>query len=158
MKPFRFPLDAVLTLREEVEQEAQRAVARALAAVRQVQADLVALTAEADRLAVELNSRLTQGLAAAELERFGNYRGLLAERRVRREQDLAMAEASVHESRQRLLKATQDRQALENYRTKLRARFDYRQSCEERKLLDDLAGRPSALGAGRRTNPASSAL
>jgi flagellar export protein FliJ len=156
MKPFRFPLEAILTLREEVEQEAQRAVARALQAVRLVQADLTALAAEADRMAVEMKSRLNEGKTAADLERYGNYRTLLAERRKRREQDLAMAEASVREARQRLLKSTQDRQALENYRAKLRTRFDYRQSCEERKLLDDLAGRPSALGVGRKTNPASS--
>lgn len=156
MKPFRFPLESVLTLREEVEQEAQRGVARALEALRQVQADLVALAAEADRMAADLNSRLNHGMVAVELERYGNYRGLLAERRKRREQDLAMAQASVDEARQRLLKATQDRQALENYRSKLRTRFDYRQTCEERKLLDDLAGRPSALGFGRKTNPAES--
>lgn len=156
MKPFRFPLEAVLTLREDVEQEAQRVVARALEAVRQVQADLAALAAEADRMAVEWKTRLNQGMPAAELERYGNYRGLLADRRKRREQDLAMAQASVREARQRLLKATQDRQALENYRGKLQARFDYRQSCEERKLLDDLAGRPPALGIDRRINPAGS--
>lgn len=149
MKAFRFPLHAVLTLREEREQEAQRGLARALAELAVIREEVAAMGREVDALGADLTRRLQGQLAAEELERYGAFRGVLLERQRLREQDLTMAEATVREARARLLRATQDRQALEQYRDKLRRRFDYQQAGEERKMLDDLAGRQPALGTGR---------
>lgn len=153
MKAFRFPLQAVLTLREEKEQEAQRAVARALNLVAAIQSRLAEVSRELESLGAEIKGRMGGGVEARQLEQWGNYRLLLTERRSRLEQDLAVAEQGVQRARTVLLSATQDRQALENYRTKVHRMHDYQQARAEQKLLDDLAGRSSILGGDLRNAP-----
>ena len=152
MKAFRFSLHAILTLREEKEQEAQRHYAKTLRVVEAVQAELDAVCRHLLELAAEQQARLQTGLPANELERLGNYRLLLQERRARLQADLARAQQAAEVARLALLKATQDRQALENYRDKLHRAYNLTLARDEQKLLDDLAGRPGALtGAWRQT-------
>ena len=150
MKAFRFSLQAILTLREEREQEAQRLYARLLRAVEAVNAELAAVGRLFMSLATEQQARLRTGLPADELERFGQYRVVLHERQVRLQAELARAQQAAEAARGALVKATQDRQALEQYRQKLRRIFEYGLARDEQKLLDDLAGRTAARAAAWR--------
>lgn len=153
MKAFRFSLQAILTLREEKEQEAQRLYAKALRVVEAVQAELDAVNRRLLELDSEQQARLQTGLPASELERFGNYRVVLIERRTRLQNDLARAQQAAEQARQALVKATQARQALENYREKLHHAYNLVLSREEQKMLDDLASRPAALTGAWRQAP-----
>lgn len=154
MKSFRFPLEAVLTLREEREQTAQRNVARALAVVAAIQTSLGSLERELHGLGSELQRRLARGVPACELGQLGSYQVVLTERRTRLQQDLRVADEAVQQARAELVRATQDRQALENYRTRLRRAHDANQARAEQKLLDDLAGRTPPFGTCRRISSA----
>ncbi len=157
MKAFRFSLQAILTLREEREQEAQRHYARMLRAVEAVQAELATVGQHLAALAAEQQARLRTGLPANELERLGNYRVVLEERRVRLQQDLARAQQAADLAQGALVKATQARQALEKYRAKLHRAYDYTLARDEQKLLDDLAGRTSTLTGTWRQVPETTA-
>jgi len=145
MKAFRFSLHAILTLREEREQEAQRLYAQKLRAVEAVEAELAAVGQRLIALAAEQHARLQAGLPANELERLGRYCVVLEERLIRLRLDRARAQQTAEAARAALVKATQDRQALEKYREKLHRAYDYTQARNEQKLLDDLASRTSTL-------------
>lgn len=153
MKAFRFSLHAILTLREEKEQEAQRHYAKTLRVVEAVQAELDAVGRQLLALVAEQQARLKTGLPANELERLGNYRLVLQERRARLQADLARAQQAAELARLALVKATQGRQALENYRDKLHRAYDLTLARDEQKLLDDLAGRTSTLAGTWRQTP-----
>jgi flagellar FliJ protein len=153
MKAFRFSLQAILTLREEREQEAQRHYARRLRAAEAVDAELATVGRHLTALATEQQARLQTGLAASELERLGQYRSVLEERRVRLQQDLARARQAAELARGALVQATQARQALDNYRQKLHRLYDQTLARDEQKLLDELAGRRAALAGAWRSAP-----
>ncbi len=156
MKAFKFRLQAVLTLREEKEQEAQRLVAQALGVVATAEAGLARVARDLDGLGREIADRLRTGVAAARLAEFGNYRVLLTERRFRLERELEAAREKVRQARAALLRATQERQALDGYRGRLRRSHDYRMAREEQKFLDDLATRAPVFGSHRSTSPVAS--
>jgi flagellar FliJ protein len=156
MKAFRFSLQAILTLREEREQEAQRHYARKLRAAEVINTALEAVVQQLLLLGTEQNSRLQNGMPASDLERLGNYRILLDERRARLNQDLALARQAADQAQAALLKATQDRQALEDYRKKLHRTYDYALARDEQKLLDDLASRGPTLAGDWRRAPETS--
>jgi len=158
MKAFRFSLQAILTLREEREQEAQRHYARQLRAVEAVLAQLATLSRQLLALGAERQTRLQSALPADELARFDHYRARLEERRVRLVQDLALAQRAADQAQAAVLKATQDRQALEKHRQKLHRAYDYALARDEQKLLDDLAGRTSTLAGAWRQAPEPSVL
>lgn len=153
MKAFRFSLHAILTLREEREQEAQRHYAKMLRAVEAVNAELATVGQHLADLATEQQARLRTGLPANELERIGNYRVLLEDCQKRLQQDLARAQQAAEQARVALVKATQARKALENYREKLHRVYDQTLARNEQKLLDDLAGRTSTLAGAWRQAP-----
>jgi flagellar FliJ protein len=153
MKAFRFSLQAILTLREEREREAQRHYARMLRAVEAVQSDLAGVQQHLTTLAAEQQARLRTGLPANELERLGHYRVVLEERRIRLQQELVRAQQAADLAQASLIKATQAREALENYRQKLHRAYDYTLARDEQKLLDDLAGRTSTFASAWRQAP-----
>lgn len=149
MKAFRFPLQAILTLREEKEEEAQRLVANALHAVAQVEAGLARVSQELTRLGEDFRVRVGQGMPARELAELGGYRTVLTERQAQLQRDREAAEEKVREARAELVRRTQDRQVLDTYRDKLHRAWERDQARLEQKLLDDLAGRAPATGGGR---------
>ncbi len=149
MKAFRFSLHAILTLREEREQEAQRALAEALRVVATLRADLAAVAQLLSKLGSDLKARLEQGISAHEMGELGNYARLLSDRRLVLLHDLTIAEPAVQRAQAALLRATQERQALENHREKLHQAHRYAQARLEQKVLDELAGRAAPPGAGR---------
>lgn len=156
MKAFRFSLQAILTLREEKEQEAQRQYALKLRAVEALEAELAAVGQRLAALAAEQATRLQTGLPASELEGLGRYCVVLEERLTQLRLELARAQHVAEQARLALVKATQDRQALEKYRQKLHRAYDYTQACNEQKLLDDLAGRSPTLTGTWRQAPETS--
>jgi flagellar export protein FliJ len=150
MRPFRFPLQALLTLRQQREQDAQRQYARRLLAVEVVQQNLAATRLEVQHLADEHQIRLRHGAQAHEFRRLDLYRHALNDRLTRLEQDLATARKAAERAWLALVQATQNRQALDQYRQKRRRAYDYALAREEQRLLDDLAARaPTLAGAWR---------
>jgi flagellar export protein FliJ len=150
MKAFRFPLQAILTLREEQEQEAQRGYAQALREVDAVRAAVAGVEGEIAGSADEQAARLRNGTPASELQRLAGYRMVLELRLQSLRADLERVHRASEEARLRLLKAAQNRQALEKYRDKLQRVHAAHVARSERNQLDDLAGRTSTLATAWR--------
>jgi flagellar export protein FliJ len=150
MKAFQFRLEAVLTLREQAEQAAQQACARAYAAVEAAAARL--RSAEAAIATAEQTQRahLAAGPRAEQLEQLRAFTVLLRERRVLAERELAEAGQRADAAWSRLLLATQQREALERMRGRQRRLHDYETARAEQKVLDERSGRgPALAGAWR---------
>lgn len=147
MKSFRYPLQAVLTLREEKEEAAQRLVVLAQNAVVAAELALAALARQLDALGDELRTRLSAGLPAQTLAQFGDYRVALTERRTVLQREWTTAQERLAEARAGLIRATQDRQALEKHRERLHRAHAQQTARSEQNLLDDLAGRTSLSGS-----------
>jgi flagellar export protein FliJ len=145
MKAFHFRLQAVFTLREQAEHEAQQLCARACAAVESAQARLQsaeAAIAAADDLR---RTHLAAGARASQLEQMRVYAVLLQERRAQVARELAEARRRDEEARRQLLAATQKRESLERLRGKQRRAYDYEAARAEQKVLDELSGQGSTL-------------
>jgi len=139
MRAFRFRLDAVLTLREQVERAAQQryglAVAQAenaAARTRSAEAEIVA----ADGLRA---GRLAGGVPATELEHLRGYRLFLDGRLAQRIRELADARQRVEEARCLLVAATRQREALERLREHQRRLYNYESARADQKLLDEMS-------------------
>jgi flagellar FliJ protein len=153
MKSFRFRLHAILTLREDREQAAQRLYADALRAVDAVQQRIQATQRQLDALAADRQTRLNHGVPADELGSLDRYRRVLDLRLNRLREEHAAARAAADRSWQSLLKARQDREALEKYRNRLERDHDAAAARLEQRLLDDLASRAPTLAAAWRQAP-----
>ena len=145
MKAFRFRLEAVLTLREQVEQAAQRAYSRALQAAEAAILAKRAAESEIVQLDQLQASRLAERLPATELEHLRNYRGFLQERLALRHRELAEAQRRAEEARLVLVAARRQREALERLREHQRRVYDYEVARGEQKILDEMAHRSPTL-------------
>jgi len=145
MKAFRFPLQAVLTLREQAEQTAQQQCAAAYAVVRAAATRLRIVNAAIAASEDARRAQFAAGTTADQVEQSRRYAVLLDEHRARLGHELAEACRHAEEAWQQLVAATQRREALERLRGRQRRLHDYQSARAEQKLLDELAGRGPTL-------------
>jgi flagellar export protein FliJ len=145
MKSFRFRLQAVLTLREQAEHEAQLRFAQACAVVDNGEARLRSADAAVAASDEMRRTQLAAGSRACQLEQLRLYAVLLAERRTHIIRELTEARARAEGARRELLFATQRRESLERLRGRQRRAHNYQASRAEQKLLDELAGQGPTL-------------
>ena len=149
MRAFHFRLQVVLTLREEAEQAAQRAYARALLLLGQAIERLRGAEADLAANNQRLSARLAAGLRADELEHCRLYGVLLEDRRAQLAREAARAKQQAEEARRKLLTASRQRETLERLRERQRRIHDYQAGRAEQKLLDELSKRaPLLVGPG----------
>jgi flagellar export protein FliJ len=146
---FKFPLAAVLRLRERV-QEAKETELRALnlEAARQ-QTAIVKLSAELDRLGDDLGAQVGAIISPAELQWSADYAQSLARRIELAEQSLAKLRDRIAQQQQELTEAMRDVKSLEILRQRLEDKFRHEQDVVEQKFLDEL-GQRKFLRHGRR--------
>jgi flagellar FliJ protein len=141
MKRFEFKLQAVLTLRQRVEQIALEKYARAIQN-RQVAADEVVASemelSEARRL--WLNA-LADGCPAVRAAQMLGFCHLLEERKKQCEVALNLADVELTQASQTMLLARQQREAVEKFLDRQRERYDRQIREDERKMIDDLVSR-----------------
>lgn len=147
MKSFRYRLQAVLTVREQAEREAQlrfaRACAQAQSAEKRLRSAEEALAAS-DKIRRE---RLGTGSSGGELEQLRLHAALLAELRQRSAGEVAEARQKLEATRQQLASATKAREALVRLRDRQRRAHEYASVRAEQKVMDELAGQGPRLGA-----------
>jgi flagellar export protein FliJ len=154
MKAFRFRLQAVLTVRQQAEQAAERRCARAYAAVETSAGRVRSAEAEIDAAEQAHRAQLDAGPRASQLEQLRLYAGLLHERRRRLARELAEARRRADEARHQLLLATQHREALERLRRRQQRTHDYQSARAEQLILDELVGRGPSLSTAWKTSAA----
>jgi flagellar export protein FliJ len=146
MKPFRYRLQAVQMLRERSEHEAGEQYALALARRAQAQQRLEAVEHELSRARFEIQELVTAGCPAHQVSRRQQFCLVIQERRGQCATDLQNAERTVQQHFSALLKARQEREAVEKHHDKCRQEHQRALQREDQRWLDDLAPRPG-LGA-----------
>ena len=156
MKRFEFKLQAVLTLRQRAEQTELEKYSRAIQS-RQAAADRLA---EAEMELSEgrrlwLNA-LADGCPAVRAAQMLGFCHLLEERKRQCEQTLNLADVELNQASQRMLFARQQREAVENFLSRQRERYDRQLLEEEQKMIDDLVNRRQPLSFSSGSSAASS--
>jgi flagellar FliJ protein len=141
MKPFRFTLQALLTLRRGAEQVALEKYAGALLARRSALETCEKLRQERSHWWAKGREALNRGCSAAAVERWRASDRQLSERSERAEAVLAQAEVLTNQTLQNMLLARRDREAVEKHLLRQRSNYTRELNREEQKLLDDLATR-----------------
>lgn len=144
MKPFRFTLEAVATVRKRVEGNALESYAQALLFRRRAMMDLEAVQKDLEAAWASLRKALTGGCAAARMAQLREHSQMLETRRETRQTALQQAERAVSQTLQQMLAARQQRKAVDSYRGQQRGRYDRALARETQKFLDELATQRAA--------------
>ncbi|MBX3743667.1 MAG: flagellar FliJ family protein [Verrucomicrobiae bacterium] len=145
MKPFRFTLQAVLTVRQRQEREALERYAAALMARRKAGEALESAEEELVRGADVLRTRLAAAVPAGDAARHQDHLRELDVRRAQAVEVLRTADRGVASALQAMLEARRQREVVEQCRDKQRQRHQRDQWAAEAKLIDELALRRTAL-------------
>jgi len=141
MKPFRYSLQAVQTLRRQQEQSALQDHARTVRAAELAAEKLAAVTRELDAVWTEIQRRFGQTATADDLARLQAYAHTVEKRRTESERALQLARHRVRESFAKLVAARQAAAVLDKHFEKCKRLHQHEQRRHEQKLLDDLAAR-----------------
>lgn len=141
MKPFRFSLQAVLTVRERQEHVALEAYARAveecLAARSRLEAARLELEAARGEWGRLMNAGCTAEAACAHRDHCVN----LEHRELRQVANLEQRDRALQAAWQVLMTARQKRETVDRFQELQRERHEHELQVEEQKLLDEMAGR-----------------
>lgn len=135
---FRFPLDTLLRLRVSVERKEELNLQRINMALLQARHDLAQLRQERQAAWSEAQLRLRSSAPAAELH-FELARDHAARQRAEQiEQRITQLEFARQEQQQIYRKARQEREILENLRSRKREQYDQELSRVEQQSIDDM--------------------
>src|SRR5690349_10505333 len=112
MKPFRFKLQALLTLRQRTEQKALEHYASALLELRTAAESLDAVHREQEDWFKQWRTNVNQARPAAELAQAQTCGRSLVERQRRAEIVVQNSQAACHETLRQMLLARRDREAV----------------------------------------------
>lgn len=139
MAKFRFKFESVLRYRGMIEDECQRELAKTMRHRMILQDQL----RQMQQTIVDSKQQLGQGLIGRvnldQIAQFARYSGQVAQRAQGIVQKLAVAEKQIETARQKLLKASRDRKALELLRDRQRRQWQLEQDRLEAATLDELA-------------------
>jgi len=146
MKPFKFTLQPLRTVRQRREQEAMEQYARALLergrAFEQLHAAERALSAAQS----EWHQKAQRGCRAEEMSRYAQYCDALARVRDEKQNLLAQAGCVTQARLKGMLHARQQREAVDKFLDRQQLAYDRALTREEQKLLDELAQRREERG------------
>lgn len=156
MRAYQFRLEAVLTLREQIEQAAQTQCARAYLAVEQAGARVHSVQLAIDAAEEVQRQQFSAQPRADQVKQLLLYLGSLRQKRLQLVRALAEARQSAEAAQRTLLAATQQREALQRLRNRQQRAHDYESARAEQRVLDD---RPSRLpGLSQAANPTPAGL
>jgi flagellar FliJ protein len=139
MKPFRFSLQPILALKEQVEQSARERYAATLRSCEEAAAKVQAASIELTECWTDLCQKLASGVNSGELLRARAWCNVLELRVKDRAAELELARRAVDAVWQELMLATQEREALDRLRDRRRVGYSRQAQASEQKLLDELA-------------------
>ncbi|MBI4659592.1 MAG: flagellar export protein FliJ [Verrucomicrobia bacterium] len=139
MKPFRFPLQAVLTLRLNQENKALEAFALAQAEVERNASQVRQLRQEIDETLACRRDVLKSAASSEDLQQIQHGLRTLQDALRRWQADLQKAQAVLDEKSQIMLKARQEREIVEKVYHRQLARHKVQAARLEQKALDEIA-------------------
>ncbi len=141
MKPFRFTLQAVKTLRQRQEQKAMEQYARDLHAQRLAVDRLSQVQGELETAWCDWNNAVAEGCSAAVLAQTQAYFQTVEVRRQRSLDHVRECERHVQEALDGMLRSRRDREAADSFFDAQKAVYDRALDRDERKTLDEMAQR-----------------
>jgi flagellar export protein FliJ len=141
MKPFKFSLQSLRTVRQRQEQEALEAYARALLERTQAQRALDRAQQDLNEAQMQWQQQAQQGCCAVEMARFATHCEQLARRRDQEREKLSQAERIVNTRLAATLHARQQREVVDKLQKRQRLAYDHEIARAEQQFLDDLAQR-----------------
>lgn len=152
MKRFHFSLQSVLSLREQLEQEAERRYAAALAAHEAVLEQIRQLQREFEATWEQQRANYHAGVPVWRAEQLHAYAVLLEERKRQLEAERQKATQAMEKARQQMVQATQQREILDKYRERRRKAYDYAAAQAEQKEMDAWGKRALGLSEFQQEN------
>jgi flagellar export protein FliJ len=141
MKPFRFTLEALSTLRRLEEQKAMDQYAQCLIGRRQAVEALESAERDLKASSQDLRGKLLTGCTAAAAEQGNVYQQFLVQRRGQCAVALETAERRVSAALEAMLHSRKQREIVDKFFDKQKASYVREQGRLEQKFMDDLAGR-----------------
>jgi flagellar FliJ protein len=138
MKKFRFPLQALLEVKSRKEDEKKRELAQVNARLLEEQNELQEIENQWNRLQEEERMRRQKGSSAEAMGRAVQYRIYLEQKGIAQDGVIRNVLAAREEKRQELVKASQEKKALENIRDRRQETWKQDYNRQQTKVLDDL--------------------
>lgn len=138
MKRFQFKLQVLLDLKTRIEDEKKRELADVNAHLLGAQRILKDIEDEWYRLQEEEVKRRREGCSAQAMGQAVAYRLRLQDTAIRQELEIQRIRAQQETKRQALVKATQEKKALENLRERRYEEWKTKVKREEMKMVDDI--------------------
>ena len=151
MKPFRFALEAVATVRKRAEGETLESYAQALLFRQHAWSQFEAAERELNAAWNQLRQELGTGCAAEKMTWLRRHAEALEEEHKQRLAALQQAERVMHQALQRMLAARHQREVVDKVRGHQRARHDRDAARETQKFLDELAAQRATPALAWRT-------
>lgn len=140
MAAFKFKLDFLITLRRRKEEEAQVRLAKRLASIQELEAEIANLTEYKARLQAELDEKIKSGgIAIALLTMYKDYDLKLNRDLARLHEFLRLSRKEEIKERAALAKASVDLKILEKVKEKKKAEFRAEQMYIEQNNLEEMA-------------------
>ena len=139
MKPFRFSLQALLTLRQRHEHLALQEYGRAISLWQQALDRVNAAQQQCQAGCAQWQEEILSDANALRLSQIQAYCARVEELRREAECELAHAQQMVDQRRDHLVACRQEREAVDTYLKRQHETYDRELRREEQKLLDDMA-------------------
>lgn len=146
MPVFRFRMNSLLNLREQLEKDTKNRMAVAMKKLRDEQEKLEHILFEKDAVAEELNRNSSAGITVGNIRRFNAYISHLREKAYTQEDVVKQRTKYADKIREELIKAMQEKKILEKLRERQYAEFLKTVSRKEQVAVDELI---SYKNAGR---------
>ncbi|MGL1902793.1 MAG: flagellar export protein FliJ [Fibrobacterales bacterium] len=145
MKRFRFKLQALLSYREKLEEDAKMVLGEAVQLEATMKRELDSMDEERHEIAQQQGALLNMNVGGEQYMQFINYQQDLFRRIEQKIGDIQQQHTVVEAKRGLLIRATQNKKALEIIRDKKKAEFKKEQNVIETKFLDDISQRKRFL-------------
>jgi flagellar export protein FliJ len=139
MKPFRFTLQPIFSLKQQAEQSARERYAATLRACEEAAAGVQEASVELTECWTSLCQKLAEGVASGELLRARAWCNVLELRVKERAAALEKARHAVDAVWQQLMLATRERESLDRLQERRRLAYNRTVQATEQKELDELA-------------------
>lgn len=135
----RFPLNSLLSYRQEVEEELKEELAAIEERLSLEVGKLRKYRSERDRWQAELGSLQGRDFSPPRVELYQNYLEQLTQKIRRQEEVIAQIQDAKEAKRQSLLKASRDKKMVEQLKEGFQRQVDQEDRQEEQKFMGDLA-------------------
>lgn len=145
MKPFKFSLQALYIVRERNEQEKLEKYSRAVNAYQKSLQMLKQAERELDECWERIRKFQKNGGNINDLEMYERWKEKAAEMCKIRFDELMLAQQNMERALQEWLEAKRDKEVIEKFRARQKAKYDLECRREEQKLLDEMKSRLGSI-------------